>query len=45
MKIKKWIACLICIALMAGCATMNQSIDPASRNYDEKKEVDMSVRP
>jgi hypothetical protein len=24
---------------------MNQTTDPASRNYDDKKEVDMTVRP
>jgi hypothetical protein len=24
---------------------MNQTTDPASRSFDDKKEVDMSVRP
>jgi uncharacterized lipoprotein len=45
MKIKKLIACLICVAFLAGCASMNQTTDPASRSYDDKKEVDMTVRP
>jgi uncharacterized lipoprotein len=45
MNIRKWIACLICVAFLAGCASMNQTTDPASRNYDDKKEVDMTVRP
>ena len=45
MKMKKWIACLICVAFLAGCASMNQTTDPSSRNYDDKKEVDMTVRP
>jgi len=45
MMIKKLIACLLCVAFLAGCASMNQTTDPASRNYDDKKEVDMTVRP
>jgi len=45
MKIKKLIACLICVAFLAGCASMNTTTDPASKRYDEKKEVDMTVRP
>jgi predicted aminopeptidase len=45
MKMKKWIACLICVAFLAGCASMNQTTDPASRSVDDKKEVDMTVRP
>ena len=45
MKIKKWITWMICIAFLAGCASMNQATDPASRNVDDKKEVDMTVRP
>ena len=45
MNIKKWIACLICAIVLAGCASMNQTTDPASRSVDDKKEVDMTVRP
>jgi len=45
MKMKKWIACMICVVFLAGCASMNQTTDPSSRNYDDKKEVDMTVRP
>lgn len=45
MKMKKWIAWLICFAFLAGCSSMNKATDPASRSFDDKKEVDMSVRP
>jgi uncharacterized lipoprotein YajG len=45
MKTKKWIAWLICIAFLAGCASMNTATDPASKRVDDKKEVDMTVRP
>jgi len=45
MKIKKLIACLICVAFLAGCASMNQTTDPASRSFDDTQEVDMTVRP
>jgi uncharacterized protein YceK len=45
MKIKKWIACLMCVAFLAGCASMNTATDPASKRVDDKKEVDMTVRP
>ena len=45
MKIKKLIACLICVAFLAGCASLNQTTDPSSKGFDDKKEVDMTVRP
>jgi hypothetical protein len=45
MKIKKLIACLICFVFLAGCASMNNTTDPASKRVDDKKEVDMTVRP
>ena len=45
MKIKKLITCLICVAFLAGCASMNNTTDPASKRVDDKKEVDMTVRP
>jgi uncharacterized lipoprotein len=45
MKMKKWLACLICVAFLAGCGSLNKSTDPASRSVDDKKEVDMTVRP
>jgi hypothetical protein len=44
-KMKKWIACLICVVFLAGCGSMNQTTDPASRKIDNQKEVDMTVRP
>lgn len=45
MKIKRMIACLICLAFLVGCGSMNKTTDPASRSVDDKKEVDMTVRP
>jgi hypothetical protein len=45
MKIKKWIACLMCVAFLAGCASMDKTTDPSSKRVDDKKEVDMTVRP
>ena len=45
MKIKKWIAWLICIAFLAGCASMDKTTDPSSKRFDDKTEVDMTVRP
>lgn len=45
MKMKKWLACLICVAFLAGCGSMNKATDPASRSVDDNKEVDMKVRP
>ncbi|HTZ39947.1 MAG TPA: hypothetical protein VMB77_07320 [Syntrophales bacterium] len=45
MRIKKVIACMICVAFLAGCAAMDKTTDPASKRFDEKKEVDMRVRP
>jgi hypothetical protein len=45
MNIKKWIACLMCVAFLAGCASMNTTTDPSSKRVDDKKEVDMTVRP
>jgi hypothetical protein len=45
MKIKKWVACLICVAFLAGCASIDKTADPAIKRFDEKKQVDMTVRP
>jgi uncharacterized lipoprotein len=45
MKMKKLIACLICVAFLAGCGSVNKSTDPSSKSFDDKKEVDMTVRP
>jgi hypothetical protein len=45
MTIKKLIACLICVAFLAGCASMDKTTEPASKRFDDKKEVDMTVRP
>ena len=45
MKMKKLIACLICIAFLAGCASMDKANNSGSKRFDEKKEVDMRVRP
>lgn len=45
MKMKKLIACLICLVFLAGCGSLNKTTDPASRSVDDKKEVDMTVRP
>jgi PBP1b-binding outer membrane lipoprotein LpoB len=45
MKIKKVIACLLCIAFLAGCASMDKTTNSESKRYDDKKEVDMTVRP
>jgi hypothetical protein len=45
MKIKKLIACLMCVAFLAGCASMDKTTEPASKRFDDKKEVDMTVRP
>jgi hypothetical protein len=45
MKMKKLIACLICVVFLAGCASMDKTTDPASKRIDEKRDVDMTVRP
>jgi uncharacterized protein YceK len=45
MKMKRWIACMICVAFLAGCASVSKTTDPESKRFDEKKEVDMTVRP
>jgi uncharacterized protein YceK len=45
MTIKKLIACLICVAFLAGCASIDKTTEPSSKRFDEKKEVDMTVRP
>jgi predicted component of type VI protein secretion system len=45
MKIRTLLACLLCVAFLAGCASIDKTSDPSLKRFDEKKEVDMTVRP